>query len=91
MISAPQAQQDGSVSVTLQGPLPDRNHVVSLLVLDAQGAPMKLPYSTGTKNERDAAGRVTRVTLSTGQSAIPAGSTVIVLHDLFPLARFTTK
>jgi len=91
------AAQEGSVSVQLGGTLPGAEHMVSLLLLDpATGKPYPLNYSQKTTNHRDASGKITGVTLTFEAGAvgdlgdkIKSGAVeLVVIHDLFPLARF---
>ena len=86
------ATQDGSVTVKLSGQLPGKEHMVSILLLDpATGEPYPVNYSQQTENTRDASGQVTGVKLTFKEAdSVKAGAVeVVVIHDLFPLARFS--
>lgn len=82
---------EGSVSVELEGTLPlGKEHLIGLLLRDkATGKAYPLNYSQKTNNELDAAGKVIKASLTFDDTvAIDAAQAeVIVLHDLFPLAR----
>jgi len=89
LVEAP-AGGEGSVTVKLSGSLPSREHLISLLLLDAAGQPFPVNYSQNTTNTRDASGRVTeaRLTFKADHNIVSGAVEVVVIHDLFPVARF---
>lgn len=66
---------------------PAAEHALHLLVLDEGGNPVQLDYVADTVVETDAAGDPTRVVLTVPDEALPAAGEVVLMADVFPLAR----
>lgn len=66
---------------------PVADHVLALLVLDQDGVPVQLDYVGGTAVEPTAAGDPSRVELSVPEGLLPDSGDVVVMTDVFPLAR----
>jgi hypothetical protein len=67
---------------------PASEHAVHLLVLDEDGEPVGLDYPAATLVEESASGDVDRVTLTAPTGSLPESGEVVVMADVFPLARF---
>jgi outer membrane protein assembly factor BamB len=67
---------------------PASEHAVHLLVLDEDGEPVGLDYPEATLVEESESGDVDRVTLRVPTGSLPESGEVVVMADVFPLARF---
>jgi outer membrane protein assembly factor BamB len=71
---------------------PARDHAVHLLLLDgATGEPVPLDYAAATAVEVSAAGDVSGVTLRSDRADLPDRVDVVVMTDVFPLARASVQ
>ncbi len=69
---------------------PAAKHRPAILLLGPDGAPLALDYPDALSSEADADGNLASVRLRLpARTEVPAGSRVIVLLDVFPLARAT--
>jgi outer membrane protein assembly factor BamB len=80
----------GKVKAILSGNLPSADHLMSILLIDKKtGKPFVVNYSQETTNVTNAASQVSEVVLSfeAGKGISKGAVEVIVLHDLYPVAR----
>ena len=83
------AADANGVSATLAGSTVKlADHVASILVVDAQsGAPVPLGYGLDTTRDADANGALTRVTVPTKGTKLPAQVRAYLMLDTFAVAR----
>lgn len=89
---APERGRDGEVAARLRLAEGARygadEHRPSILLLGPDGTPIPLDYAHAAATDTDEAGNVAGVRLSIpSEAAVPEGSQVVVLLDVFPLAR----
>jgi len=89
---APAGRQEGEVVARFRlaqdARYPRAEHRPSLLLLDPDGKPIPLDYAHAVTTEADAAGNLAGVKLAVSSDArVPDGSRIVVLLDVFPLAR----